>query len=68
MCGSLYLLDGQTVSGKVNISVMKKPSKDETVLWHSGFGHMSMKNLHILARKGVIDKRRIGALISVRAV
>ena len=47
--GSLYMLDGKTVSGEVNKSVMKKQSKDETVLWHRRLGHMSMKNLQILA-------------------
>lgn len=62
LCGSLHLLDGEPVSGEVNSSVMKKPSKDETVLWHRRLGHMSMKNLQILARRGVIDKRKIGVL------
>ncbi|XP_048622918.1 uncharacterized mitochondrial protein AtMg00300-like [Brassica napus] len=62
LCGSLHLLDGEPVSGEVNSSVMKKPSKDETVLWHRRLGYMSMKNLQILTRKEVIDKRRIGVL------
>ncbi|WZZ51379.1 hypothetical protein YC2023_051486 [Brassica napus] len=60
--GSLNLLDGETVSGEVYCSAMKKLSKDETVLWHRRLGHMSMKNLQILARKGVINKRRIVVL------
>ena len=56
------MLDGETVPGEINSSVMKKSSKDETVLWHRRLWHMSIKNLWILARKGVIDKRRIGVL------
>ena len=60
LSGSLYLLYGETVSGEVKSSV--KPSNDETVLWHRRLGNMSMKNLQILARKGVIDKRKIGFL------
>lgn len=34
--------------------------KYETELWHIGLGHMGLKNLQILARKGILDKRKIG--------
>ncbi|KAL1198006.1 Retrovirus-related Pol polyprotein from transposon TNT 1-94 [Cardamine amara subsp. amara] len=62
LCGSLYLLDGETVVGQSNISVTGKSAKDETVLWHRRLGHMSMKNLMILVKRGIIDKRRIGEM------
>ena len=37
LTGSLYLFDGKTIAGQVNISVQKKTlslSRDETSLWH----------------------------------
>lgn len=49
---SLYLLDGETASGGIYSSGRKKPSMDETVLWHRRLEHMSMKNLQILALEG----------------
>ncbi|KAL1192839.1 Retrovirus-related Pol polyprotein from transposon TNT 1-94 [Cardamine amara subsp. amara] len=60
--GSLYLLDGETVVGHSNMSVTGKSAKDEMVLWHRRLGHMSMKNLMILVKRGIIDKRRIGEM------
>ena len=68
LCESLYLLHGETVSSEVNSSVIKKPSKDETILCHRRLGHMSMKNLQILARKGLLIRGRLKFWISVRAV
>ncbi|CAA7038048.1 unnamed protein product [Microthlaspi erraticum] len=58
LCGSLYLLDGKTVAGDSNAAV----SKDDTALWHSRLGHMSMKNLKILVQKGFLDKKKISDL------
>src|SRR5690606_742233 len=65
LSGSLYLLDGETLAGQVNNSVQKKTlslSKDETSLWHKRLGHLNIKSLHILAKRGILDKRRIGVL------
>lgn len=36
-----------------------KKSNDETELWHRRLGHMSLKNLQILARMRILDKRKI---------
>ena len=62
LSGTLYLLDGETVIAGESNNVLKKSSSDETVLWHRRLGHMSMKNLQILVKKGILDKRRISDL------
>lgn len=49
------------VAGESN-SALSKKSNDETALWHRRLGHMSMKNLQILVKKGILDKRRISDL------
>ena len=64
LTGSLYLFDGKTVAGQVNISVQKimSLSRDETSIWHKRLGHLSIKNLQILAKRGILDIERIGFL------
>ena len=62
LSGSLYLLDGETVVAGESNNVQVKKSSDETDLWHRRLGHMSLKNLQILARKGILDKRKISEM------
>ena len=61
LSGTLYLLDGVTVVAGESNNVTSK-SRDETELWHRRLGHMSHKNLQILVKKGILDKRRISEL------
>ena len=58
LCGSLYLLDGDTVVRTMLAAV----SKDDTALWHSRLAHTSIKNLKLLAGKGILDKGKISDL------
>ena len=58
LCGSLYLLDGDTVKPSANAVV----SKDDTALWHSRLAHTSIKNLKVLVEKGILDKKSISNL------
>ena len=58
LCGSLYLLDGDTVEPTAYAVV----SKDDTALWHSRLAHTSIKNLKVLVEKGILDKQKISDL------
>ena len=58
LCGSLYLLDGEMITSSANAVIMK----DNTALWHNRLAHTSMRNLKILADKGILDKKRISEL------
>ena len=62
LSGTLYLLDGETIVAGESNNVMSKGKQDETELWHRRLGHMSIKNLQILTKKGILDKRKIGDL------
>lgn len=55
LLGSLYLLDGETVSPSANAAI----AEDDTALWHCCLAHTSMRNLKILADKGILDKKKI---------
>lgn len=58
LCGSLYLLDGDTVKA----AALAATSKDDTALWHCRLAHTSIKNLKMLAEKGILDKKKISDL------
>ena len=58
LCGSLYLLDGETITPPAYVAA----SKDDTVLWHFRLAHTSVKNLKILAEKGILDKKKISEM------
>lgn len=58
LCGSLYLLDGDTLEPSAYAAI----SKDDTALWHSRLAHTSIRNLKVLVEKGILDKRRISDL------
>lgn len=62
LCGTLYLLDGETVIAGESNNVLANKSKDETELWHRRPSYMSLKNLQILVRRGILDKKKIGDL------
>lgn len=48
LCGSLYLLDGDTLAPSPYAAV----SKDDIVLWHIRLAHTSIRNLKALVEKG----------------
>lgn len=60
LCGSLYFLDGETIQPTANAVVAKK--NDDTALWHGRLAHTSIRNLKVLADKGILDKKKITAM------
>ena len=58
LCGSLYLLDGETIQPSTNAAV----ARDDTALWHSRLAHTSMQNLKVLAEKGILEKKKISEI------
>ena len=58
LCGSLYLLDGETITPSAYVAA----SKDDTALWHFRLAHTSVKNLKILAEKEILDKKKISEM------
>ena len=48
MNGSLYALEGSTISGSVNVSTSIM-SDEETKLWHLRLGHMGERGMHELS-------------------
>lgn len=43
-------------------SALAVKSSDDTALWHSRLAHTSIKNLKLLAEKGVLDVKKISDL------
>ena len=55
----LYVLRGTTVSGETAVSTNKK---DQTEFWHRRLGHMSLKGLLELGKKGLLNPNKISEL------
>ncbi|CAA7062683.1 unnamed protein product [Microthlaspi erraticum] len=53
---TLYLLKWKPVTEE---SLAVERRQDDTVLWHRRLGHMSQKNMNIMLRKGLLDKRKV---------
>lgn len=51
----MYLLDGETIQPTSNAVI----AKDDMALWHGWLAHTSIRNLKVLADKGILDKKRI---------
>lgn len=43
-------------------SLVAQVKSDDTVLWHRRLCHMSQKNMNLLAKKGLLDKKKISVL------
>lgn len=56
---TLYLLKWRLATQE-SLAVVR--SGDDTVLWHRRLGHMSQKNMNLLVRKGLLDKKKISVL------
>jgi len=56
--GSLYLLQGTTVTGSIAICT----DVDTAKLWHMRLGHMSEKGMTILSKKGCMGSAGMGKL------
>ncbi|KAG7591060.1 Zinc finger CCHC-type superfamily [Arabidopsis thaliana x Arabidopsis arenosa] len=55
---TLYLLNWRPVISE-SLAVVKR--LDDTVLWHRRLCHMSQKNMEILVRKGLLDRKKVSA-------
>ena len=55
--GSLYILQGTTVTGVAAVG-----TADDTQLWHMRLGHMSEKGMTILGKKGCLGNASTGKL------
>ena len=60
--GSLYILQGTTVTGSVAVSSSSLSDSDITKLWHMRLGHMSEKGLSILSKRGLLCGQSTGPL------
>jgi len=59
--GSLYILQGTTVTGVAAVGTASADAND-TRLWHMRLGHMSEKGMTILSKKGCLDSAGTGKL------
>ena len=53
--GSLYILQGTTVTGEANV-VCNLSEDDQAKLWHMRLGHMSEKGMVMLSKRGLLGK------------
>ncbi|XP_071906234.1 uncharacterized protein [Coffea arabica] len=61
--GSLYVLQGSTVTGSVAVSSSSSLfDSDITKLWHMRLGYMSEKDLSILSKRGLLCGQSTGSL------
>lgn len=56
--GSLYVLQGTTVSGGAAVSTTSMSDSEVTKLWHMRLGHMSERGLTILSKRGLLCGQR----------
>ena len=59
--GSLYILQGSTVTGSVAVTSTHSDI-DLTKLWHARLGHMSEKGMTILSKRGLLGSEGTGTL------
>ncbi|KAL5790253.1 hypothetical protein ACOSQ2_005141 [Xanthoceras sorbifolium] len=52
--GSLYILQGSTITGSAAVSKSSMPDSEVTKLWHMRLGHMSEKGLTLLSKRGLL--------------
>ena len=60
--GTLYILQGSTVTGAAAVSTSSLSDTDITKLWHMRLGHMSEKGLGILSKRGLLCGQSTGPL------
>ena len=62
--GSLYILQGTTVTGVAAVDTTSADAND-TSLWHMRLGHMSEKGMTILSKKGALVRASLIFVITV---
>ena len=61
MNGSLYALEGSTISDSVNVTT-SIIFDEETKLWHLRLGHMGETGMHELSKQGLLGGKKLGNL------
>ena len=54
---SLYVLQGETITGSVTVSCSKKTSSDLTRLWHMRLGRIGERGMILLSKRGLLDHK-----------
>ena len=62
MVGSLYVLQGSTVTGSANVSTSSSMTDHETKLWHMRLGHMGEHGMNELCKQGLLGGKKLGNL------
>ncbi|KAL1208699.1 Retrovirus-related Pol polyprotein from transposon TNT 1-94 [Cardamine amara subsp. amara] len=62
MRGTLYILQGSTVSGSVNVASAEIHKEDMTKLWHMRLGHMSERGMQILSKENLLCGHEVKSL------
>ena len=52
--GSLYILQGSTITGSAAVSESSMPDSEVTKLWHMRLRHISEKGLTLLSKRGLL--------------
>ncbi|KAL5799002.1 hypothetical protein ACOSQ2_003822 [Xanthoceras sorbifolium] len=60
--GSLYILQGSTITGSTVVSKSSMPNSEVTKLWHMRLGHMSGKGLTLLSKRGLLCGQSTGKM------
>lgn len=60
--GTLYQLTGSTVVGAVAAAKSSMTESETTKLWHMRLGHMSLKGMTELSKRGLLDGKSTGSL------
>ncbi|KAG9441834.1 hypothetical protein H6P81_017688 [Aristolochia fimbriata] len=60
--GTLYVLDGSTVTGSTTVASASLTESETTRLWHLRLGHMSERGLNLLSRRGLLCGQSTGKI------
>ncbi|CAM8929401.1 unnamed protein product [Rhodiola kirilowii] len=58
-CGTIYLLQGSTLTGCAAVASSDAHKEDMTKLWHMRLGHMSERGMQILSKRDLLGGYRI---------
>ena len=62
MRGTLYFLQGSTVTGLVGVASSEIPEEDMTKLWHMKLGHMGERGMQILSKNDLLGGHKVKIL------
>ena len=62
MRGTLYFLQGSTVTGSAHVASSEFHQKDMTKLWHMRLGHMGERGMQILSKEDLLAGHKVKSL------